>query len=112
MAQAVTYNGLTLSSGSAYTVMDIGAIIRSFALPQPQLAFAVSTIDWEDCEPTCDICGIPQHEDPDWNGETGNHESCEASLRARREPHPREFAVRDVSTCNCDACTMVPEVPE
>ncbi len=33
--------------------------------------------------PTCDICGQPEDQDPtngreyDWNGETGNHASCE-----------------------------------
>lgn len=32
-----------------------------------------------DNEPRCDICGELQlqDEDPDWNGETGNHLSCE-----------------------------------
>lgn len=39
-------------------------------------------------EPRCDICGEPdlvgEAEDghwltPNWNGETGNHETCEAS---------------------------------
>jgi hypothetical protein len=50
----------------------------------------LSEVDWReiaenvmgDMEPTCDICGEPEdHEDGrenDWNGETGNHLSCEA----------------------------------
>jgi hypothetical protein len=35
-------------------------------------------------EPRCDICGQPEDQDPtngreyNWNGETGNHLSCEA----------------------------------
>jgi len=29
-------------------------------------------------EPKCDLCGQPEGEgEADWNGETGNHESCE-----------------------------------
>lgn len=41
-------------------------------------------------EPTCDICGEPEdHEvgwfEYDWNGETGNHLSCEAREKAKAE---------------------------
>lgn len=51
-------------------------------------------IDEDDIEPTCDICGEPQdcgrdlcemHAD-DWNGDTGNHLSCEQ--REQRESYP------------------------
>lgn len=32
----------------------------------------------DDIVPTCDICERPQYtEGDDWNGETGNHHSCE-----------------------------------
>lgn len=30
-----------------------------------------------DTEPRCDICDKLQDESSDWNGETGNHRSCE-----------------------------------
>lgn len=43
-------------------------------------------------EPRCDICGRPQNDSPntlsyeaDWNGETGNHTSCEINLAAGRQ---------------------------
>lgn len=38
-----------------------------------------------DPEPTCDVCGRHMEDSPagfadaDWNGETGNHETCERS---------------------------------
>ncbi len=41
--------------------------------------------------PICDICGQPEDQDPtngreyDWNGETGNHATCEATVKARLE---------------------------
>lgn len=45
-----------------------------------------------DVEPRCDICGHPEWEDDypemssnNWNGETGNHRSCEARIPARLE---------------------------
>jgi hypothetical protein len=31
----------------------------------------------DDVVPTCDICGGPQRVTDDWNGDTGNHRSCE-----------------------------------
>lgn len=32
--------------------------------------------------PTCDICGRPDGAGvPDWNGETGNHLSCEIDVK-------------------------------
>lgn len=37
------------------------------------------------CVPTCDLCGEPQEwgrmfgYEPDWNGETGNHITCEVT---------------------------------
>jgi hypothetical protein len=39
-------------------------------------------LDYHECTPTCDICDEPEdHEvgliEYDWNGETGNHLSCE-----------------------------------
>lgn len=38
-----------------------------------------------EAEPTCDICGEPMVEDDaDWNGETGQHHSCEESDRENR----------------------------
>jgi len=30
-----------------------------------------------DTTPTCDICDEPEGRAHDWNGDTGNHESCE-----------------------------------
>ncbi len=34
--------------------------------------------DEEEVVPTCDICGDTDHEgEADWNGETGNHITCE-----------------------------------
>lgn len=39
--------------------------------------------EWDDPEPRCDICGRLMEDSPagfadaDWNGETGNHETCE-----------------------------------
>ena len=49
-------------------------------------------------EPTCDICGRHMEDsragfaDADWNGETGNHETCEEYLRReqRGETFPYE----------------------
>ena len=41
---------------------------------------AVVWTDGSDPVPTCDICGQPDGPgEPDWNGETGNHASCEAA---------------------------------
>jgi hypothetical protein len=35
-------------------------------------------VNEEGIVPTCDLCGGPQRvEGDDWNGETGNHHSCE-----------------------------------
>lgn len=44
-------------------------------------------MDKEEVIPTCDICGEPEDQDPtngneyNWNGETGNHQSCERDFR-------------------------------
>jgi len=36
----------------------------------------------EEITPTCDICGKPDGAGvPDWNGETGNHASCETDAK-------------------------------
>jgi hypothetical protein len=38
--------------------------------------------DYDDVQPICDICDEPQwREGDDWNGETGNHLSCEEQER-------------------------------
>ena len=43
----------------------------------PHLANEVFVND-EDIVPVCDLCGDPQwNASDDWNGETGNHLSCE-----------------------------------
>ena len=50
------------------------------------------TTDLEEVTPTCDICGEPEDQDPtnggeyDWNGETGNHQSCEARIASGFPP--------------------------
>ena len=46
-----------------------------------------SSMTTEDIEPTCDLCGEPEDHEPgmieyDWNGETGNHQSCEKGIAA------------------------------
>lgn len=40
---------------------------------------------YEEVTPRCDICNWPEnHEgESDWNGETGNHVSCEENIVAR-----------------------------
>jgi hypothetical protein len=41
--------------------------------------------DPEEVTPTCDICGKPDYAGvPDWNGETGNHVSCESDTEIAR----------------------------
>jgi hypothetical protein len=58
----------------------------------------------EDVTPTCDICHEEWDESPDWNGDTGNHLSCEARAAARtmtgpwEEPFPRSA---DGMPCYC-----------
>jgi hypothetical protein len=47
---------------------------------------ALSTEPGGPNEPRCDICGEPEDHEPgmieyDWNGETGNHQSCERAQR-------------------------------
>lgn len=43
-------------------------------------------------EPRCDLCGAPEGDgEADWNGETGNHLSCEAE-RAEVDEHPTQCA--------------------
>lgn len=43
--------------------------------------------DFDNDQPICDICGLGQpREGEDWNGDTGNHLSCET--RDRRESYP------------------------
>lgn len=55
---------------------------RAQAWLQPAIAEYRQSLGLE-FPPTCDICGLPEDQDPtngrenDWNGETGNHLSCE-----------------------------------
>lgn len=43
--------------------------------------------------PTCDICGGPQRtEGDDWNGDTGNHISCE-----QRHPEFSEYYAQSLT---------------
>jgi len=66
-------------------------------------AMIAHTYEWSDSElvedyrtevtPRCDLCGKPEDHEPgrlyDWNGETGNHLSCETDRLAKLET---EFA--------------------
>jgi hypothetical protein len=56
--------------------------------------------DFDEVQPCCDICNMPQYrEGDDWNGETGNHKSCERdSLKAIQAI--RLAIVREVSKNN------------
>jgi hypothetical protein len=47
-----------------------------FATYTPDDEPRIESVD--EVEPTCDLCGEPDGPgEPDWNGETGNHLSCE-----------------------------------
>jgi hypothetical protein len=47
--------------------------------PLPEPVNEACPLHGLDAVPTCDICGQPDGDVPtDWNGETGNHLSCEA----------------------------------
>lgn len=57
--------------------------------PLESLRKAGWTITPPEAPPTCDLCGQPEDQDPtngreyDWNGDTGNHQSCESLQRYR-----------------------------
>ena len=58
---------------------------------------AVIPVVIPEARPRCDLCGRDQDDSPntfshevDWNGETGNHTSCEIEYEAARRSDPYE----------------------
>lgn len=58
--------------------MAIAQAWGRFKDAHPLLAEEIEAEQDADPEPRCDLCGEPDGPgEPDWNGETGNHKSCE-----------------------------------